>query len=117
MVRKRSWWGWCGLSSGLSSGLLGRRWGGQRSSRSADFGLCRGCLWLCGASNSVGGICGVSGLGCGSTCLLLLLRLVWLNWLDRLGRLGRFRGGSSSRATTGNTSFWSDFLALVWETR
>jgi hypothetical protein len=113
MMRKRSWWGWCGLSSGLSSRLLGCRWGGRKSSRSADFGLCRGCLWLCGDSSSVGEICGVSRFGCGSSCLLLLLRLVWLN---RLNRLGRLRGGSSSsRATTGNTSFWSDFLALVWK--
>jgi hypothetical protein len=69
---------------------------------------------LCGASSSVREICGLSGFGSGSSCLLLLLRLIWLNGLNRLGRLGRFRGGSSSsRATTGNGSLGSDLLALV----
>jgi len=40
-----------------------------------------------------------------------MLGLFMLNSLDRRGGL------SSSRATTGDSSFGSDLFALVWETR
>jgi hypothetical protein len=119
MVRKRSWWGWCRLSDGsliddvreLSGRLLSCRRGGQRSSLSVEFELCRGYFWLRGASSSVGGICEVSGFGCGSSSVLLLLRLNWL-----LNRLGRLRS-SSGRSAAGNSSLGRDFFALVWKTR